>query len=218
VKKNTVLFDFDGTLMDTNGLIAESWIFTVKTLAGRDISDEEIRSTLGEMLVDSMRRIIPEVDAEHAVDVYRDYQRDKYLDSISLFDGAEEVLRALRAAGCKTALVTSRLKNSTERGLAHFGIAELFDAVLTASDTDKVKPDPEPVFLTLGMVGSKPEEAILIGDTSHDIEAGRAAGVFTVLVDWSWALPPEKRAEAPAPDVVIKDMRDILTLLELRKS
>jgi len=213
---DTVLFDFDGTLMDTNGLIAASWKHTVRTLSGREISDEEIRSSLGEMLVDSMRRLMPEVDAEAAVDFYREYQRDIYLDSIKPFDGAEEVLRALKAAGYKVALVTSRLKNSTERGLAHFGFTGYFDAVLTASDTEKCKPDPEPLFIILDMIGSRPDQAMYVGDTVHDIEAGRAAGVFTALVGWSYALPSESRAGGPAPDVVIEKMQDILQLLGLR--
>ncbi|MDR3365256.1 MAG: HAD-IA family hydrolase [Clostridiales Family XIII bacterium] len=215
---NTVLFDFDGTVMDTNELILESWRHTIRTLAGREADEDEIRLTLGEVIADSMRRLLPDVDVERAVGVYRDYQRDRYLDRIRLFDGTEETLRALKAAGCKTGLATSRLKNTTEQGLAHFGIADLFDAVLTASDTDKFKPDPAPLLMILEMLGSRPEEAVFIGDTRHDIEAGLAAGVFTVLVDWSFALPPEKRKDAPTPDAVIKDMPGILKLLGMRIS
>jgi len=212
---DTVLFDFDGTLMDTNGLIVTSWRQTVKALAGREISVEEIRSSLGELLIDSMRRLIPEVDAEAAVDFYREYQRDIYLDSIRPFDGVPEVLRALHEAGYKVALVTSRLKSSTERGLDHFGLAGFFDAVLTASDTDKCKPDPEPIFIILDRIGKTPGQAVYIGDTVHDIEAGRAAGVVTGLVDWSFALPPEYRAAGPKPDFIIEKMQDILVLLGL---
>ena len=212
---NTVLFDFDGTLVDTNGLISESWRYTVKTLKNRDITDDEIRSSLGEILLDSMRRLMPDVDPEKAVELYRVHQRDIFLDRISLYEGVEEVLYALHEAGYKNALVTSRLKNSTEKGLAHFGLDKLFDAVLTASDTEVFKPDPTPIYLVLDMLGSRPEEAIFVGDTIHDIEAGLAAGVFTVLVDWSYALPPEKRVAAPVPDAVIEKMQDLLQLLNL---
>jgi len=211
---NTILFDLDGTLLDTNDLVADSWRYTVKTLTGRDISDDEIRGTLGEILLDSMRRIMPEIDPDTALNVYREYQRDIFLDSIALYDGAAETLRALYDAGYKNALVTSRLRNSVERALAHFGLAELFDEVLTASDTDVFKPDPAPVFLILDRLGRRPEEAMLVGDSVHDIEAGLAAGVFTVLAGWSCALPPEKRGTAPAPDAVIEKMEDILTLLK----
>ena len=212
---NTVLFDLDGTLMDSNDLIVESWQYTVKSLTGREISAEEVYTTFGEMLIDSMRRLLPEVDAELARDFFRDYQRGIFLERIKLFDGAEEVLGKLKDAGFKLAIVTSRLKTSAERGLAHLEIAGFFDAVLTASDTDKFKPDPAPIFMILDMVGSKPEEAIFIGDSKQDIEAGAYAGVLTALVDWSIALPPEKRMEEPVPDFVISSLLEILDLLGL---
>jgi len=212
---NTVLFDLDGTLVDTNDLIYDTWRYTVNTLTGRGITDEEIRGTLGEMLQESMKRLMPEIDPAEALDVYRVFQRGKFLDRIKLYEGAEEVLRAIRAAGYKNALVTSRLRSSAERAMAHFGLTDLFDAVLTASDTDIFKPDPAPIFLILEMLGSKPEEAMLVGDTVHDIEAGLAAGVFTVLVDWSLALPPEKRDAIPKPDAVVGKMQDILALLKI---
>ena len=209
-----VLFDFDGTLMDTNELIVDTWRYTVKNMTGREITDEEVRLTFGELLIDSAQRLMPEVDGEEVVDFYRKLQREIFLDRIKLFDGAEEVLRKLKASGYKVALVTSRLKSSTERGLNHFGIKNLFDAILTASDSDKFKPDPDPLFIILDRIGSKPGEAIFVGDTAYDIEAGRNAGVFTVLVGFSYALPPEKRAAA-APDAVIEELRDILKLLHI---
>jgi len=210
---NTVLFDLDGTLVDTNALVSESWRYTVKTLTGREITDEEIRTTLGEILRDSMIRIMPEIDPDAALETYRNYQRDIFLDRIELFEGAEEVLRALHGAGYKNAIVTSRLRTSCERALAHFGLTDLFEAILTASEGKVFKPDPAPIFKILEELGVKPEEAMFVGDTTHDIEAGLAAGVFTVLVGWSFALPPEKRGNAPEPDAVIENMRDILSLL-----
>ena len=213
-----VLYDFDGTLLDSNELIAESWRHTVKSLAGREISDDEIRSSLGEMLADSMRRLVPEADPDTARDFYREYQREIFLDRISLFDGTKETLNALKEAGYKNALATSRLKTSTFRALDWFGITDCFDTILTANDTDKFKPDPTPIFMVLDTLGCRPEEAIFIGDTVHDIEAGAAAGVFTLLVDWSFALPPGPvRDNAPAPDGVLKRMQDIPELLGVKK-
>ena len=212
----TVLFDLDGTLIDTNELIIDTWRHTVKTMTGREITDEEVRLTFGELLIDSARRLMPDIDGELIIDFYRKFQREVFIDRIKLFDGAEEVLRKLRANGYKTALVTSRLKSSAVRGLIHFGLEDLFDAILTASDTEKFKPDPEPLFDILDMVGGRPEEAIFVGDTVYDIEAGRNAGVFTVLVGFSYALPPENRTTV-APDVVINELRDILGLLHIEE-
>lgn len=211
---NTVIFDMDGTLIDTNELVADSWRYAVKELTGRDITEDEIKGTLGEILRDSMLRLMPDIDPEVALNTYRDYQRDIFLDRIKLYEGTSEALREIHADGYKSALLTSRLRASTEKALKHFGIADCFNAVLTASDTKIFKPDPAPVYEILGMTGSKAEEAMLVGDTVHDIEAGLAAGVFTVLVGWSYALPPEKRKNAPKPDAVIEKMQDILSLLK----
>jgi len=213
---NTIVFDMDGTLVDTNELVADSWRYAVKELTGRDITDEEIRQTMGELLRDSMLRLMPEIDPDTALELYRAYQREIFLERISLYDGVENVLRELQEKGYKNVLLTSRLRTSCDRALSHFGIAQYFDAVLTASDTKVFKPDPEPVYMILDMAGAEPGEAMMIGDTVHDIEAGIAAGVFTVLVDWSVAMPPEKRKSAPKPDAVIEKMEDILLLLEKR--
>jgi len=210
-----VLFDLDGTLIDTNELICDSWRYAVSKLTGREITDEEIRGTMGEMLIDSMLRIMPEIDPDNALEIYRAYQRDIFLERITLFEGTEEMLSALKKAGYKNALVTSRLRSSCERALTHFGLINLFDAILTASDGKVFKPDPEPIYKILEQIGAKPDEAMFVGDTVHDIEAGLAAGVFTVLVGWSYALPPEKRADAPRPDFVIEKLQDILTLVSI---
>ena len=212
-----VLFDLDGTLLDSNDLIADTWRHTIKTLAGRTISDDEIRQTLGAILADSMRDLIPEIDPEKGVDFYREYQREIFLDRIKFFEGTEEVLRELKAKGYKNALVTSRMANSTYKALDKFGLTDLFDAILTANDTDKHKPDPTPIYMVLDTMGCKANEAIMIGDTIYDLEAGRASGVFTVLVDWSFSLPPGKaRERVTTPDTVIKKLTDILTLLDLQ--
>ena len=212
---NTVLFDLDGTLLDSNELIAESWLYTIKALTGEELPVEDIYTTFGEMLIDSMKRLMPGVDAKRARDVYREYQQEIFLDRIKLFDGVKETLERLRTAGVKSALVTSRLRNSTEKALAHFNIIDLFDAILTANDTEKHKPDPTPVFMILDMIDSKPEEAMLVGDTKHDIEAGQAAGVITALVDWSVAIPSEKRSEEPTPDYIFQTMLDIPLILDV---
>ena len=211
---NTVLFDFDGTLLDSNGLIADTWRHTVRNFTGKEISDDEIRDTIGEMLIDSMRRMMPEVNPEEAVEFYRVYQRGIFLDRVRLFEGTEKVLRALKAAGFKTAIVTNRLKSSTHNALEHFEITELFDFILTASEMEKFKPDPEPIYKALEQLNSKPEEAIFVGDSNHDIEAGNAAGVFTILVNWSFGLPPgELRENASEPDTTISELEEILVLL-----
>jgi len=138
------------------------------------------------------------------------------LNNFDPFGHTQGLAQILNKAGYKNAIVTSRLERSTFRALEKFGLTDFFDAILTASDTDKFKPDPTPIYMILDMIGCKPEESIFIGDTSNDIEAGKNAGIFTVLVGWSDALPVGKiRDEAPVPDVVIEKLTDIPVLLGL---
>jgi pyrophosphatase PpaX len=208
-KIDTVLTDFDGTLMDTNDLVTESWRHTIKTLTGREVSESEVRRTLGEVITDSMARLLPDVPAEEALTVYRDYQRERYPDGIRVYEGAPETLALLKERGFRLGLVTSRLAPTTMQALDYFGLTAYFGAILTASDTDKFKPDPAPLLITLDRLGSRPEGAVMVGDTVHDIEAARAAGAVSILADWSEALPKEKRTGAAKPDLILKSWGEL---------
>lgn len=210
---DTLLVDYDGTLMDTNDLVLNSWRYAVRELTGRDIETSELRATFGEVLAVSMARIMPEIPVDVAVDTYRSYQRGRYLNEVHPYEGAAEALSLLKARGYKLGIPTSRLRRSTAQGLEHFGLMPFFDALVTADETTKHKPDPEPLLLTLKALESTPEHALMIGDTKHDMEAARAAGCFCALVDWSVALPPEKRADAPEPDIVLKSWSELPELL-----
>ncbi|MDR1271808.1 MAG: HAD-IA family hydrolase [Clostridiales Family XIII bacterium] len=209
---DTVLFDFDGTLVDTNELILNSWMYAIEKLTDRKADPDEVMRTYGEVLSDSMNKLLPEVSAEVAIETYRAYQKDKYLSSIKLYDGAEPVLKRLKEKGFKTAVVTSRLKVSTMLGLEHFGLTEYFDAIVTANDIENHKPSPEPLQTALAEIGGIPEKAVMVGDTKHDICAAKNAGVISVLVDYSVALPVEKR-DGANPDIIIESLCDILALL-----
>jgi len=218
---DTILIDYDGTLMDTNELVLESWLYAIKKLTGKDGDPAEVRRYFGEVIVETMPKLIPGVPAELAIATYREYQIDNYLPRIRPFPGAKEVLAELKKRGCLLGLPTSRLRPTTMQGLEHFELAQYFDAILTAGETEKFKPDPEPIFKIIEMLGSTPERTIMLGDTKHDLEAAGRAGVASVLVDWSVALPaepPEKRAAAPKPDFVVKDWGEVLTKLPIKNA
>ncbi|MDR1815576.1 MAG: HAD-IA family hydrolase [Clostridiales Family XIII bacterium] len=213
---DTVLVDYDGTLMDTYGMVERSWLYTVEKVTGRAPDPEEFRPFYGEPIAETMPRFIPaDFPVEEAVRIYREYQRGSYLDWIRPFPGAGETLALLKARGYKLGLPTSRLRYTTVAGLDHFGLTGYFDAILTAEDCEKFKPDPEPLFLILERLGSAPERAVMVGDSAFDLGAARAAGVTAILVDWSAALPAgsARRAAAPAADYVLKAWPDLPDML-----
>ena len=210
---NTVLLDFDGTVMDTNSVIIGSWQHTFRTIEGSERQVEEIVKTFGEPLDRTMAALFPDMDLDEAVSIYRSFHRDNFGEMIKLFPGVFELLKSLKGQGYKVGLVTSRLKATTMEGLEKYGIKEFFDTVVTADDTSRHKPDPEPVNIALNRLCSKPEESIMLGDTMHDVLCAKAAGVKSALVSWSLAVSEEERAGEGAPDFIIDEAEELMDIL-----
>ncbi|MDR1795985.1 MAG: HAD-IA family hydrolase [Clostridiales Family XIII bacterium] len=210
----TVLIDYDGTLMDTYDMVIQSWKYTIRKFTGREPDARDFDPYYGEPILETMPRFLPDVPVTESVGVYREYQKDRYLDDIRPYPGAGAALEALRGRGYKLGLVTSRLRRTTLLGLDHFDLTKYFHEILTADETDKHKPDPTPLLMALERLGSVPAEAVMVGDSTFDLGAARAAGTASVLVDWSIAIPPEKRGQEPGPDAVLKAWADLPELLE----
>ena len=215
-KVNTIMFDFDGTIMDTNDIILNSWNYTFNVLRGHDADRDLMLEHFGEPLELSMKKFF---DAEgdtvkEYIDIYRSYQTDNFVNDIKLFPGVPEMLESLKNAGYTLALVTSRLKHTTMQGVEKFGLERYFDVVITANDCTKHKPDPQPINITLEKLGKKAEEAVMVGDTVMDLDCAKNAGVMSVLVGWSMALPPEKVTKNDAPDYILRNAADMLPFLE----
>lgn len=213
----TVLFDFDGTLMDTNEIIIESWQHTFRTLTGKEGDVEQILESFGEILRDTVQRFFPGCDVEKTVEIYRSYQVSFYKKLIRMFPGMPELVDELKRKGYKLAVVTSRLRPTTEEGLEKYGLEHTFDYVVTADDTDKHKPDPEPALIALRKLNSRPEEAIMVGDTMYDMGCGKNAGVSTVMVNWAMAAGAQKKMSSFQPDFTIdrpEELWDVIAALD----
>ena len=212
-KIKAVLFDFDGTIMDTNTIILQSWKHTFNTVLGRDPVHEEIVATFGEPLDVTMGKLFPDRDTHEMVETYRNYQRHIYRDAITMFPGMKEAILELRERGYKVAIVTSRLWSSTKQGLYKFDISEMFDAVVSAEDTSIHKPDPTPCLLCLEKLGIGPEEALMVGDSKFDILCAHNAGVKAVLVSWTISVSDEGRRQL-APEYDSQDAMELLDIVE----
>lgn len=216
-KIKAVMFDYDGTLMDTNSIIIESWQHTFRTVVGREHPEEELYGTFGEILHDTMKRFFPHEDVERCVEIYRSYQVGRYQKMIQMFPGMENLVRELHSQGILTAVVTSRLLPTTMQGLEKYGMDDAFDAVVTCKDTEAHKPDPAPVLFCAEKLDIEPGEALMVGDTAYDIICGNRAGARTALVSWSAACVGKQLEGEAKPDFTAKTAADILAFVAERR-
>jgi pyrophosphatase PpaX len=209
-----VIFDFDGTVADTNQLVIDSWQHTYKTVKGELHPVEKIVKTFGEPLRESMRKAFPERDTDEVVEIYRDYQLNRDHRELQLFPGIRELLEGLRDRGYKVGIVTSRTKDTTLRGLRRFGIEGLIDSLVTCNDTTKHKPDPEPALIGLQELDVKADEAVFVGDTMFDMGCAHNAGIKAVMVGWTLSVDQEEMSGDDGPEYIIEKADDLYEVLK----
>jgi pyrophosphatase PpaX len=179
-----VIFDLDGTVVDTVELIVDSFRYAVRTVLGEDLPDEVITAGVGQPLMSQMVGISKE-KAQELYDVYREYNHRRHDELIRSYEGMDGALALLSASGRRLGIVTSKSRETTQMAFDAVDMDGVFDAVVTASDTHRHKPDPEPIFVCLERLGvDDGSKGIYIGDSPVDMTAGLAAGLSTAAVAW----------------------------------
>lgn len=182
---STILFDFDGTLADTNQLVINSFKHIYSVFHSDSECDEVyISSTFGEPLLTTISRDFGEYNIEDVLACYREYQVDRFNNEVLLYDKVREVLEYLKKKEIKMGIVTSRLKKSTEEAIKFFDMDKYFHVVITADDTENHKPHKEPLMMALKALNSTPEETYYVGDSKFDMECAINAGVIPILAGW----------------------------------
>jgi pyrophosphatase PpaX len=197
-----LLFDLDGTLVDSIELILASARHAFTGFGGTIPTDDEWRAGIGRPLLTMFREFTgDEVDAQRLAVRYREYQLEHHDRLLRPYEGVVELLRDLDRAGHPMALVTSKAGWLAKRALELAGVADLFSVLVGCDSCVNHKPHPEPVERALELLSVEPGQALFVGDSSHDVEAGRAAGVFTVGVTWG-AFAREAMAAAGADALI----------------
>lgn len=209
-----VLFDYDGTVGDTNQLVIDSWQHTFMTIRGRRTDDELLYHTFGEPLRETMARFFPEHDLEDALRIYRDWQAAQDQNRWYLFPGMRQLIGELRRRGYRMGIVTSRTRDSLERALVYLGMEDTFSAIVTCDDTAVHKPEPEPALIGLEKLDVSANQALFVGDTHYDMGCAHNAGIEAVLVGWSRSMRPEDKVGIYRPDHEIKEAGELLEILE----
>ncbi|MBV9109066.1 MAG: HAD-IA family hydrolase [Gemmatimonadetes bacterium] len=180
-----VLYDFDGTLADSTDLIMRCYRHTMATHLGEAPPDEEWLAGFGTPLETQIARFArSDGEAAAMLDTYRVYQDSIHDELLRPFPGAAETVAELDRRGISLAIVTSKHRRSTLRGMGLCGITEHFDVIVTPEDVSNPKPHPDPVHVALERLGISAGEALFVGDSPHDLASGRAAGTRTAAALW----------------------------------
>ena len=198
-----LLFDLDGTLVDSIELILSSFRYTFRQHVGEVPPDSKWIAGLGTPLFTQLKEFTQDDALARAmIATYRQYQLAHHDEFMRSYDGVSDAMAELRARGHATAVVTSKMSDLAIRALDFTGLRGTIDVVIGMEDTQRHKPDPEPVRVALAKLGRAANEAVFLGDSPHDIASGNAAGVITVAAQWGPFSRQELDAAKPGYQVL----------------
>jgi pyrophosphatase PpaX len=206
-KIECILFDLDGTLVDTIELILCSFRHATEQVLGEALPDDVVLADVGVPLATQMRSFSEE-HADELLRAYREHNAVHHDDLIREYPGVEDVLCELRARGYKLGVVTSKLNHMACRGLDCFDLRPFVDVVIGADDVEIHKPDPHPLLVAAEQLGSAPERCVYVGDAPPDMQAARGAGMVSIAALWGGAHSDE-RVLAENPDIALSDVRQL---------
>ena len=208
----TVLFDLDGTLIDSIRLILDSYHHTLTQHNLPARSDEEWLRGVGTPLhvQFSQWHDSPEM-LEAMIATYREFNLKHHDQMVTVYPGVVEAVRQIKSSGIQIGLVTSKNRQGALRGLALVGLEALMDVMVCADEVSNPKPHPEPVEKAVALLGADPARTVYVGDSIHDMHSGRAAGVKTAAALWG----PFGRShlESAGPDYWLEKPEDLVGLV-----
>ncbi len=205
-----VLFDLDGTLIDSIALIKASFQHATAEVLGEALPDEVVLADIGMPLREQMRRIAPD-RAEALVAAYRAHNIAHHDELLAEYPDVHEVVLELKGRGFALGVVTSKIGSSMHRGLERCGFEGLFDALVSADDVTVHKPAPDPVLEGARRAGVDPGRCVYVGDSPHDVAAAKAADVPSIAV--LWGASSEDVLRKSGPDALIARPSQLLALL-----
>jgi pyrophosphatase PpaX len=211
VRFPVVLFDLDGTVIDSGAIILASMRHAATEVLGTAPPDEELMETVGGPGLEAQMRALAPDRVEELVTVYRAHNEPLH-DTLACCDGMDEVLVRLKDEGRRLGIVTAKRRATVELAFATVPLAHLFDTVVGGDETARHKPDPEPLLLALERLNARPDETAYVGDAPFDVRAAKAAGIHAVAVTWG-GIHPRERLEREEPDAVVDTAEELVHVL-----
>lgn len=208
-----ILFDLDGTLINTDLLIEKSFRHVFELYKPEyDLSYEEVLSFMGPPLVKTFENHFSKDMVDELVTVYRTYNIKHHNDFVTIYPTIEETLKILKDKGYKLGVVTTKMNDVAKLGLEMFNLTDYFDCIIGSNDIIHAKPHPEGVYKALDVLGCK--KGVMIGDNASDLLAGKNANIDTIGIGWS----PKGKEDLlkVKPDLMVDKMIDIISFVEGR--
>lgn len=204
----TLLFDIDGTLLDTQEFILQATEYTL-TQFGFPVPPRTILTkNVGKPFPEYYQVLTEQTDVSDLITTHRNFQLE-HLNLSAPFPNTIETLTALKSRGYRCATVSTRAKITTLETLELANIKEFFDVCISGDDAPTHKPNPAPLFLALEQLSASPAQAVMIGDSHLDVQAGKNAGTKTIRVSYGFHTD---YIDDPKPDAVIHNIHELLTL------
>ena len=211
MRYDPVLFDLDGTVVDSGAIILASLRHATQTVLGETIPDERLLATVGGSgLASQMRDFAPD-RVDELVRVYTEHNAPLHAELVAC-DGMLELLEDLKADGRKLGIVTAKRRATVQLAFDTVPIEHLFDVVVAGDEIDRQKPHPEPLLEALAQFGARPATAAYVGDSPFDIQAAKAGGLTAVAVTWG-RIHDRDRLEREEPDHIVETPEELRGVL-----
>jgi pyrophosphatase PpaX len=206
-----VLFDFDGTVIDSGAIILASMRHATLTVLGREVEDEVLMAAVGGSGLAEQMRLLDESLVDELVRVYRAHNEPLHSE-LACCPGMEDVLAQLKQEGRRLGIVTAKRHETVALAFEHVPIEHLFDVIVGSEDTERHKPHPAPVLYALDQLDADADDAVYVGDSPFDVRAAKAAGIHAIAVTWGGIHSGESLA-AEEPDAIVHSTEELLAAL-----
>lgn len=206
-----VLFDLDGTIVNTNELIINSFMHALKENNLPPVTREQIIPHMGTTLQQQISTFSGLEDTSKLELAYRAYNNAHHDELIASFPNVTETMEELKRRRIRMGIVTTKIRPTTLRALEMFDLLKYMDTIVTVNDVTHPKPHPEPVLTAVRSLNVDPGRTLMVGDSAVDIQSAKAAGVLAAGVAWS--LKGEETLRKYDPDYIIHDMTDLYEIV-----
>jgi pyrophosphatase PpaX len=209
VRFPVVLFDLDGTVIDSGAIILASMRHAAETVVGGEWSDDELMKAVGGPGLEAQMVALDPNRVDELVCVYRAHNEPLH-DTLECCGNMDAVLAELKDRGHRLGIVTAKRRVTVELAFATLPLEHLFETVVCGDETERHKPDPDPLLLALDRLGAATSDAVYVGDSPFDMQAAKAASLYAIGVSWGRIHPADKLGDA---DVIVDHPEELLELV-----